>query len=230
MEVSIFQGNEQLGIEDGKVTVVIDVIRAFTTSAIAFQKGVRQILMVKDSPGAFRLKKEQPDRLLLGEKDAHPIPGFDFDNSPWRLLQSQINLNGKVLIQRTTNGVKAVVNNFNINNTFVTGFSNARITAEYIRNNFPEEKVNLIASHPSSDEDMACAEYMRAILHSQPTKLSTILNRIRNSAAAGKFFTNTDVFLPQDIDLCTMENKEEPFVMVVQKETDQLVMKKVEIH
>jgi 2-phosphosulfolactate phosphatase len=226
MDVHIYQGNENLSLKQSDITVVIDVIRAFTTSEVAFSRGVKRILLVKDTQQAFSLKEQHPERLLLGEVNAHPIPGFDFDNSPWRLLHSPASLEGKTLVQRTTNGVKAVVNNFNANLTLVTGFSNAFVTAKYMRDHFPEASVNLIASHPSSDEDMACADFIKAILTGNHPESRAFINRIRSAAAAEKFFRGADVFLPEDIDLCTREKRENEFVMVVKMAEEGLVMER----
>ncbi|MEM0911925.1 MAG: 2-phosphosulfolactate phosphatase [Pseudomonadota bacterium] len=228
MNVSIYQGNETLPLVAAEVTVVIDVIRAFTTSEVAFSKGVDKILMVKDTTKAFDLREGHPELLLMGEVDAHPIPGFDFDNSPWRLHQSDIDITGKTLVQRTTNGVKAVVNNFNPRYTFVTGFSNALSTAVFIKEHISASGVNLIASHPSSDEDMACAEYMKALIEDEGANANDFAQRILDSSAAQKFFNGSDIFLSEDIALCAEEKVNNLFVMEVNRVDETLVMTKTE--
>ena len=65
----------------------------------------------------------------------------------------------------TTNGVRATLNNLTSEQVFVTGFANAKQTALFIKANIAEtSKVNIIASHPTGDDDLACAEYISSIL------------------------------------------------------------------
>src|SRR5690606_22437639 len=107
-----------------------------------------------------------PEFILAGEIQGLPIAGFDLDNSPVRLQNAD--LRGKFLIQKTTNGVKATLNSLNADHIFVTGFTNARTTAEFIRKKLLSEdttmSIHLIASHPSGNDDLACAQYISGIL------------------------------------------------------------------
>ena len=87
--------------------IVIDVLRAFTTSAYAFAEGVSDIALASSVEDAFNLRKRFPDALILGEVDGYPVEGFDLGNSPSVLIGSDIS--GKRLIQRTTAGTQGVV-------------------------------------------------------------------------------------------------------------------------
>ncbi len=225
LNINIYQGSDNFSVLDTDVTIVIDVIRAFTTSEVAFSKGVAEIIMVKETKDAFELKERNSNLILMGEVDALPISGFDFDNSPWRMLKSDVDLKRKTLVQRTTNGVKAVVNNFNPNHTLVTGFSNALVTAQYLEKYRPNT-VSLIASHPSSDEDLACAEYIQALLENIHVDEKAIAQRIRHSVAAQKFFKGNEAFLPQDIELSSKEKRQNNFVMTVTHSNKHLIMSK----
>jgi len=53
------------------------------------------------------LKASDPALLLAGEIKGLGIPGFDLDNSPYRVAQAK--LEGRRLVQKTTNGVKATL-------------------------------------------------------------------------------------------------------------------------
>ena len=88
------------------VSVVIDVLRAFTTAAFAFRAGASQIFPVSSVEHAFVLRKSMPGALLMGEVHGESIPGFDFGNSPEAL--KNLDLSGVRLIQRTSAGTQGI--------------------------------------------------------------------------------------------------------------------------
>lgn len=185
MQVEIVQGHFPPANPRG-ITVVIDVIRAFTTSYHAFLRGVRTIWPVANRPDAFALQREKPEALLAGEIEALPIEGFDFGNSPEEI--SEADLEGRELILRTTNGVAATLAARDSARVLVCGLVTAEATAAAIRAAAPE-KVLLVASHPSGDEDLACAQYMRGLLGGEGIELEEAMRRTREAAAARKFFS-----------------------------------------
>ncbi|HBC17805.1 MAG TPA: 2-phosphosulfolactate phosphatase, partial [Alcanivorax sp.] len=135
MEVHIAQGHNPPHNIHG-ITVIIDVIRAFTTSHHAFRKGLRCIWPVENAEQAFALRDEHlPDALLAGEVDALPIKGFDFGNSPWEI--DQADLQDRELILRTTNGVAATLKARDSKEVLVAGLVNAQATANYLREQNP---------------------------------------------------------------------------------------------
>jgi 2-phosphosulfolactate phosphatase len=64
------------------LVVVIDVLRAFTTAAHAFDRGAEKILPVASVKEAFQLRKRLPGSFIMGEVDGIKPEGFDFGNSP----------------------------------------------------------------------------------------------------------------------------------------------------
>jgi len=91
---------------DGTV-VVIDVLRAFNTSAYAFAAGARQVIPVAGVQEALDLRRERfPSALVMGELDGRRIPEFDLGNSPWDVQQPD--LRGRTLIQRTSAGTQGL--------------------------------------------------------------------------------------------------------------------------
>ena len=74
-------------IPAGRVVVVIDVIRAFTTAAVAFERGVTEIACVPSTEAARDLRRRHPGSLLAGEVNGLRPAGFDFGNSPYELYE-----------------------------------------------------------------------------------------------------------------------------------------------
>ena len=216
MQVNIYQGRAT-SPQVAEITIVIDVIRAFTVAHYAFLQGASSIYLAETVEQAFQISEKQQELLLAGEVGGLPIEGFDLDNSPYDIKGK--NLKKRTLIQVTTNGVRATLNNLSSEQVFVTGFANAKQTALFIKANIAEtSKVNIIASHPTGDDDLACAEYISSILKgSDAITKEEVIKRILHSSAAQKFFDkNKPNFKPEDILLCTKELNS-GFVMKVNK-------------
>lgn len=212
MQVKIAQGHNPPHNIHG-ITVVIDVIRAFTTSHVAFLRGLSHIYPVSSAEDAFRLREDYPDGMLVGEVEALPIEGFDHGNSPWEIRHTDVR--DRYMIMRTTNGVAATLRARDSRQVLVGALVNARATANYIREQNPDTVV-LVASHPTGDEDVACAQYMRALLGGDGITLEQARQRTRDAFAAQKFLDGRHPRLrPEDIDMAASCDGDDALVMGV---------------
>src|SRR5205823_6736333 len=87
-------------------TIIIDVFRAFTTAAVAFDRGAEQIVLVAEVDEAVALRRRGVGHLCIGEVDGKRPPGFDFGNSPYEV--SHADFTGSTLIQSTRAGTVGV--------------------------------------------------------------------------------------------------------------------------
>jgi 2-phosphosulfolactate phosphatase len=87
------------------VYIVIDVIRATTSQSVMFDQGAARILVASTIEEAKEAAQKIPRRLLCGERNVQPVPGFDYGNSPVQF--SQVDLTGRELVMTTTNGTRA---------------------------------------------------------------------------------------------------------------------------
>lgn len=212
MEIKIAQGHNPPHNVDG-ITVVIDVIRAFTTCHEAFLGGASHVYPVSSPDDAFALRRDYPQGLLVGEVEALPIEGFDYGNSPWEIRHTDVR--DRYLIMRTTNGVAATLRARDSRQVLVAALVNARATARYILEQAPPTVV-LVASHPTGDEDVACAEYLRTLLGGEGISLQEARERTLNAFAARKFLDGRHPRLrPQDIEMAASDAGENALVMGV---------------
>jgi 2-phosphosulfolactate phosphatase len=208
MKVQIIQG-PKAPLEAGGIHIVIDVIRAFTVAHIAIAQGAHQIRLVDTIATAFALKRQNPEYILAGERDGLPVPGFNLPNSPYTL--SKLKLQGKTLILKTTYGTEAALNVLQGAHVFVAGFINAKITALYVKqlaSNNQKKTITIIASHPTSDEDLACAQYIQGLITGRnKITVAEVTKRIRMSDCARKFYDRSQTaFDPRDLEICSKES------------------------
>jgi len=91
----------------GGTVVAIDVVRAFTTAAYAFDAGAVEIWLVAGVQEAIDLAATMPGALIMGEDHGARPDGFDFSNSP--VAVSRADLHGRSIVQRTSAGTAGVV-------------------------------------------------------------------------------------------------------------------------
>src|SRR5438105_12406536 len=70
-----------------------------------FDRGAARVLVAGSIEEAREAILKVPGRLLCGERNVKPLPGFDYGNSPVQF--SQVDLTGRELIMTTTNGTRA---------------------------------------------------------------------------------------------------------------------------
>lgn len=160
------------------VTIVIDVVRAFTVAGYAFARGAHTLWLVREVAEAQALRKRtqedasataQPHVFLAGEVGGKLIAGFDFNNSP--ALMSQANVEGGLLIQRTGAGTQGAVAVAHTPYILLCAFTNAQATATYTRllSTKTDGRVTLFPTGSHHDfaygeEDVLCADYVEALL------------------------------------------------------------------
>ncbi|MFK7905949.1 MAG: 2-phosphosulfolactate phosphatase [Chitinophagales bacterium] len=222
-KINIVQGND-VSLPTADVNIIIDVLRAFTTTFFAFQKGVKEIYLVNETGEGLRLKNQLNNALVAGEIGGYKIEGFDLGNSPSEMSAAE--LQDKVLILKTSNGVKATLNSLNANAVFVTGWVNVDRLIHFLQSEIKKGKVqhiNIVASDPISDDDFACAEYIVShLLDQQKIDKTNCTIRIKNSKAAEKFLDDSRVeFSAIDLDLA-LSNQSSNFLMKVENINQQI--------
>ena len=215
---------EDCALATGTV-IVIDVLRAFSTAAYAFQVGAESINLVSSVEEALALKKKIPGSLVMGEVSGLPPHGFDFGNSPTQILGQD--LKGKHLIQRTGAGTQGVVRSVNAGAMLAASFVVARATVRYISGLYADQVTFVITGMQNDEEDLACAEYLEALFKKQNPDPAPYIKRVYESKDA---IIHLDPQKPEfpatDLDYCTRIDACN-FAMTVSRQKDRLVMRAV---
>lgn len=211
--------------------MVIDVFRAFSLVCYLFDRGAAKIIAVRDVERALGLREEHPDSVLVGERHALKIPGFDYGNSPTEILQDD--LTGRTVIHTTHSGTQALVAAGNARDAVTGSFVNAGAIVRYIEAASPSE-VSLVCAgfegRTETLEDTLCAEYLRDLLLGRRPDFEKIRERIRRSDCSRRFLHPTERTCPEsDLDLCLDLDRFDFVVRRTQRQDDLCFLECLEV-
>lgn len=207
--------------------VVIDVLRSFTTAAVALSRGAKAIYPVEGVAAAAALAETMPDSLLVGAVvGGDPAPGFDFGNSPSALMAAD--LAGRNIVMSTAAGVRGLQRFGGVRRLFAGSLVCAQATAEAIRAAGARDVCFVITGDwvdRDGDEDIACADYLEALLRGEAADPAPISRRVRASDFGRRFGNAAWPNLPAaDLNLAAQADLFD-FAMPVRRQGDHLVIR-----
>ncbi|MHB8597879.1 MAG: 2-phosphosulfolactate phosphatase [Ktedonobacteraceae bacterium] len=234
--------------QPGDIFIVIDAIRATTTLAVIFERGASRVFVAGSIEQARAAAQIHPGRLLCGERNVRPLPGFDYGNSPVQFSQS--NLTGRELILTTTNGTRAF-HACPTNTTRLAGsFYNAHAVTTYALQ-LAQERDSNIALVCSGEfdyfalDDAVCAGYLVETLQQHIAQISTNVHLHESALAVMTLYeayqppklieyarsaqSVIEAGIPEDVDFCMQISLSSSIPLVVgsEEETGLLVLEKV---
>ena len=219
---SLADANEAKG-----AVVVIDVLRAFTTAAYAFDAGVEKILPVSGVDEAVAVKDQIDGAFVMGEDDGYKPETFDFSNSPGEIYKADVS--GHILVQRTSAGTQGLTRVVDPDLLLAASFVVAGATGRYLQSHNPKQVsfiVTGVYKGRDGDEDRACAEYIEALVKGESPDFNPYLSRVKTSTVGSEFHSGQLGFLMQeDFDLSVRVDRF-GFAMPVHRENGRLVMEK----
>ena len=164
------------------IVVVIDVLRAFTCSALMFRYGIQDLALVRTPEEALAFRAADPDYLVAGEMKGRIVGGFDVGNSPADIVSKGEPLfRGRRVAARSSAGTQGVLAAAARAKQVILGsYLTAAATAAYIRDatrvdaliQGEDTDVTLVAMgfegvRPSV-EDERCGDYLEHLLIETP--------------------------------------------------------------
>ena len=177
MRIDVLELPSRLGEADrsAQLFVVVDVLRLGSTMLTAFGNGCAGVIPVAEPPEAFALRAKRPELVLAGERDGRMIEGFDLGTSPFEMTRKAVG--GRMLVECSTNGTKAIVASGFGAETIVGCFLNASAAARYAQASGRD--VTILCSGKlgaAALEDLACAgllvEKLQSFEGASPVKLT----------------------------------------------------------
>lgn len=207
--------------------VVIDVLRSFTTAAVALSRGAAAIYPVEGIAASIALFDTLDQAVSVGAVGGgDPVPGFDFGNSPSALMQAD--LAGKAVVMSTAAGVRGLQRFRQARQLYAASLVCAQATADAIRAAGAREVCFVITGEwvdRDGDEDIACADYIEALLRGKTVNPELFAQRVRQSDFGQRFEAGTWPNLPiADLELAMRVNAFN-FAMPVRFEGEHLVIR-----
>jgi 2-phosphosulfolactate phosphatase len=215
----IFHNRLQNQPDAHDTVVVIDVLRSFTTAAVALHRGASAIYPVDGVAAATALLGRVRSPVSVGAVGGgDPVPGFDFGNSPSQMMAAEL----------AGASVRGLQRFRRARQLYAASLVCARATAEAILAAGAEEVCFVITGEwvdRDGDEDIACADYIEALLRGDPAAPEDFARRVRESDFGRRFAAgNAPSLPPADLDLaclCDLFG----FAMPVRREGDLQVIR-----
>ena len=117
---------------NGKIAIVIDVLRATSVITTALDNGAQEVIPVRTVEEAQNLyaTSDASKTLRGGERNALKIEGFDLSNSPLEYKKKVVE--GKTIIITTTNGTNAINNVKGADEVVLACFRNVTAVADHL--------------------------------------------------------------------------------------------------
>lgn len=214
MDIRVLQLIEGAKQAEG-LTVVIDVFRAFSVACYVMNGGAERIIPVGAIEEAYRLKREHPEFILMGERGGMIQPGFDYGNSPSHI--EHVNFDGKTIVHTTSAGTQGLVHAQGASVVLTGSFVNAAAIVRFIRQAQPKV-VSLVAmgfgGEQEADEDTLCARYIEAQLRGKTMDFDEIVRFLKTQSRTNNFLDIRDQGSApkEDFELCLALNRF-PFVL-----------------
>jgi 2-phosphosulfolactate phosphatase len=153
------------------IVVIIDVLRAFSCSALMFHFGIRDLALVSTPAEALGFRDREPHYLVAGEVRGRKVEGFDIGNSPAEIVaRGDTFFRGRRVAARSSAGTQGVLAAAAHAEVVILGsYMTAAATADYIRLHATSDTtVTVVAMgfegvRPSV-EDERCGDYIESLL------------------------------------------------------------------
>jgi 2-phosphosulfolactate phosphatase len=207
--------------------VVIDVLRSFTSAAVALARGAAAIYPVQGIAAAITLAERIDQAITVGAiAGGDPAPGFAFGNSPARLMHA--GLAGKTVVMSTAAGVRGLQRFRQARQLYAASLVCARATAAAIRASEAGEICFVITGEwvdRDGDEDIACADYIEALLCGARPDPKEFARRVRESDFGRRFSSGDWPNLPlPDLEIAAHADLFD-FAMPVSRAREQLIIR-----
>jgi 2-phosphosulfolactate phosphatase len=218
--VRILRVDLPYGAELHGAVVVIDVLRSFTSAAVALARGASEVVAVESIDAALAWRGHDPAALTLGALGGGaPAPGLDLGNSPSQL--DLLDLAGRRVVMFTAGGTRSLLDcSAHAGPLLAAGLVCASATAAFLRQQAPDS-VGLVVTGTwndrDGDEDHACADLIEALLRGDDPPREPYEARVRQSDFGRRFAAGRDPHLPlADLHCCASADRFD-FAMAVQR-------------
>jgi len=137
-----------------RICIVIDIIRTTSSITTILNSGAEKIIISPTLKQSYILKNYFKDFLLCGEYMGLRPDGFDYEISPY--FFSKLDLSGKSIILKTTNGTKSYLK---------ARYANIVLTLSFLNLNYTLDKAVEFAQNNNLDLVFICSGVLKTIAY-----------------------------------------------------------------
>lgn len=218
--------------------VVIDVLRAFTCSALMFHYGIEELILVRTPEEALEMRAKDSGVLVAGEVKGVKVEGFDIGNSPKDIMElGERFFRGRRVVLRSSSGTQGVLAASATAQEVILGsYMTALSVAKYLRakdKDRHEMLVTLLAMGFQAEmiaiEDESCADYLEHLLTGRPyDHLATVWNYL-NDPFVAKRLRGEVPHIPKEDIVLAIQRDLFPFVLVGRPAGKFIAVRRVEL-
>lgn len=188
------------------IAVVVDVFRAFAVAPHAFGAGAARVLPVGAVEEAFAMRERFPGAVLVGERHARRLPGFDAGNSPTDIRA--LDLVGRTVVHTTHAGTQGLVNADAADEVLTGSFVNISAVCRHILSRGAGTVSIVRMGHEArercAEDDLYAASLAAMLRGGVAPATASVREQLRDAPAAAKFRDPACDWAPQtDFDHCT---------------------------
>jgi len=213
------------------VVVVIDVLRAFSSSALMFHYGIEELVLVRTPEEALALRRADAAWIVAGEVKGVKVDGFDIGNSPSEIIElGERFFRGRRVVLRSSAGTQGVAGAIVTADEVVLGsFMTAAATARYLRRRCGDTvPVTLLAmglqGHSRSVEDEGCADYLQHLLAGTPYDHLATVWRCLTDPFIAKSLRGERPHMPREDVILVLQRDLLDFCLVARREGERVVV------
>ncbi|MCC3157310.1 2-phosphosulfolactate phosphatase [Hymenobacter sp. 15J16-1T3B] len=117
---------------EGRVAVIVDILRATSSIVTALANGVTHVFAVAELDECAALGQQQ-GCLTAAERNGVQADGFDLGNSPFGYLDGKLPTRGRAVAISTTNGTQALRRSLAADAVVIGAFLNLQAVADFAR-------------------------------------------------------------------------------------------------
>ena len=197
------------GCESAKdICVVFDVLRASSVECHLHLVGAKKVFPQESVEETLKMKSENKDVIIFGEREGEKIKGFDFGNSPSEILKNSEKIKDKVCYHNTTAGTQAFnkcLHCKNVKEVLIASPNNLSATIKYLKKILGQKTICLVAAGDMGYclEDFLVCKYVKSLLLGEKPELTMdqIIEKIKKTTGA-KFFKNIPYYPSIDFEIC----------------------------
>jgi 2-phosphosulfolactate phosphatase len=218
------------------IVVVIDVLRAFTCSALMFHFGIEELALVRTPQEALAIRAKDSRYLVAGEVGGIKAEGFDLGNSPKDVVElGEQFFRGRKVALRSSAGTQGVLAaGAHAREVILGSYLTASAIAKYL---WAKDSADLLVTvlamgyeaTTKSIEDESCGDYLEHLLIGRPyDHLSAIWGYLTEPYVATRLRGEV-AYVPREDVVLAIQRDLFQFVMVGRAAGSHVAVRRVDV-